>query len=232
MNIEQAIVRDTSLHVTSDRRPSQPTTNWIKIETKALSRKCPQKCPCQCHVPLERTTPKWLQGLIGVAFVRFVGTPLLNHRSCDFRNCGSHASKMGSIRYSYRFPTWLLQTGIDFTASWCCLSGVGGNWSLRIPQTITRLNVANKMVQAMKYSSVIEVRRIMQSYGVRAFDIFHSGYGHSVFHVCLVSLLQVTKADKFRSLSCAIVKIFVVACLKREPMSTGVILHLSKTCHI
>lgn len=173
--------RKTSLHSASSLMKSG-TTSWIEIETKPLARICHRRCPCQCHIPVQGNSPKWLQGLIGVAFVKFTGTPLLNQRSCNFKNCDSDARESGTIRYSYRFPTWLLQTGIDFAASWNAMSGLGGTWTLRIPRMINRVHIYNAICHAFEYSSVLEIRRIMRSYGLRGFDSFFDD-SHSLFRV-------------------------------------------------
>jgi hypothetical protein len=185
-NIEQTAnlySPDQPCHTTDASSHSNASVqSYIKIETKPLSRACPRRCPCQCHIPLEAATPRWLRGFIGAAFVNFTGTPLLNHRSCDFKSCdGRHGS--GSVRLSYIFPAWLLRTGIDFTASWRDVSGIGGSWSLRMPRIIDDVLFYNKIYTAMDGCSTIEAQRLMVMYGVRAFDTFPT--------TCFSSLLAV-----------------------------------------
>jgi hypothetical protein len=169
--------------------------SYIKIETKSLSRACSRRCPCQCHIPLKATTPRWLQGFIGAAFVNFTGTPLLNHRSCDFKNCdnGSHAS--GSVRFSYLFPAWLLQMGIDFTASWRDVSGIGGSWSLRMPRLIDDVWIYSRFVAALENGSASDVRRLMITHGVRVFDEFPSFPMTSVLTASIMRKLDSSKSD-------------------------------------
>jgi hypothetical protein len=190
-NIEQA----TTLY-----NPNQPcdTTNvsgqrnssvqsYVKIEMIPLPQACPRRCPCQCHVPLKATTPRWLQALIGTAFVNFTGTPLLNHRSCDLKNCGKGSHGSGSVRFSYLFPAWLLRTGIDFTASWRDVSSIGGSWSLKMPRTINDILLYEKISNAIERNSTIEVRRLMITHGVRAFDSFSFSSTNSLLSVSVTS---------------------------------------------
>jgi hypothetical protein len=75
--------------------------SYISIETNVLSR-CIKQCPCQCHIPMQGSTPQWLKGIIGTAFFKFVGTPLLNYRSCNFAKCENRSHGTGSARYYWR----------------------------------------------------------------------------------------------------------------------------------
>jgi hypothetical protein len=198
-NIEQTatIYNPGQLCDTTDASSRSKTSvqTYIKIETKPLSRACPRRCPCQCHIPLKATTPRWLQGLVGTAFVNFTGTPLLNHRSCDFKKCdkGTHGS--GSVRFSYLFPAWLLRTGIDFTASWRDVSGIGGSWSLKMPRMIDDALLYNRLSAAVENSSTTDVRHLMTTHGVRAFDEFPSFLINSVLTVSIIRDFGYSQSD-------------------------------------
>jgi hypothetical protein len=160
--------------------------SYIKIETKPLSRKCSRRCPCQCHVPFKAATPRWLQGLIGAAFVSLTGMPLLNRRSCNFRNCDNGRHRSGSVRFSYLFPTWLLRMGIEFTASWRDMSGIGGSWSLKMPQVIDDMWLYGKIAFAIEFDSIVDIQRFMATHRVRACDSFSSLQMKDLLNVSLV----------------------------------------------
>lgn len=110
--------------------------SYVKVETKSLSRTCHRKCPCQCHIPLKMVTPRWLQSLVRATLVTLTGTPILNHRSCDYKACANDTRGTGSVRFIYLFPAWLLRTSVKFNALSGSLSSVTGSWSLRVPRTI------------------------------------------------------------------------------------------------
>jgi hypothetical protein len=160
--------------------------SYIKIETKPLSRTCQRRCPCQCHIPVKAATPRWLQGLIGAAFVNLTGTPLLNHQSCNIKNCDDSRHGTGSVRFSYLFPTWLLRTGIVYTASWCDVSGIGGSWSLKMPRIVTGGWLYSKMYVAIERDSTTEVQHLMAMHGIRAYDSFAFGPRHNLLDVSII----------------------------------------------
>ncbi|KAF2124067.1 ankyrin [Dothidotthia symphoricarpi CBS 119687] len=165
----------------------QPTT-YVKIETKLVSRRCPRRCPCQCHIPLQGSTPKWLKGLIGSAFVNFTGTPLLNHRSCNFKKCGNQDPGSGSARFQYFFPSWLLPLGIELTSSWRSLGGLGGTWTLRIPRICFDSVIYNKLFYLFEDRFTVEdLQKFMSSYGLRAFDCFdYDGGYETIFAMAVI----------------------------------------------
>jgi hypothetical protein len=145
--------------------------SYVSIETNVLSSRCMKQCPCQCHIPMQGSTPQWLKGIIGTAFFKFVGTPLLNHRSCNFNKCENRSHAAGSAHFRYFFPTWLLPTGIEFAASWGALGGIGGTWSLRLPRTVVG-STYTIFHWLLEERSVQEIRQAMVIRGVRAFDVF------------------------------------------------------------
>jgi hypothetical protein len=163
---------------------SQPLGNhYVKLVTKPITRMCQLQCPCQCHKSTRAVTPRWLQGLIGTAFVNFTGTPVFNQRSCNIKSCESDPRKEGSARFQYYFPAWLLSVGIELTASWRSVSGIGGSWSLKIPQTIRDPVIYNKLLWTMQGGSLLDLRRTMNDYHVRAFDRFHRPTTSCLFNV-------------------------------------------------
>jgi hypothetical protein len=145
--------------------------SYVSIETNVLTR-CMKQCPCQCHIPMQGSTPQWLKGIIGAAFFKFVGTPLLNHRCCNFAKCENRLHGAGSARFRYFFPTWLLPTGIEFAASWGALGGIGGTWSLRLPRVVVDQSTYNFFLWLATEGSVQEFQRVMVDRGVRAIDVF------------------------------------------------------------
>jgi hypothetical protein len=188
MNEESTVTRDieraTTLHNPNRRNNSTHNVlkhdnsqlgTYIRIETKSIHKACSQQCPCQCHVPFKGTTPWWLQGVIGSAFINFTGTPLLNYRSCNFHGCHIDQDRTGSVRFQYLFPTWILKRGIQFTASWHALSGVGGNWTLRIPQIIDNGFIQYRLFVAMEHDTVVEVQGLLKKYCIRIFDTILEG---------------------------------------------------------
>jgi hypothetical protein len=148
------------------QRPS-----YVSIETNVL-RRCIKQCPCQCHIPMQGSTSQWLKGIIGTAFFRCVGTPLLNHRSCNFTKCENRSHSIGSARFRYLFPIWLLPTGIEFAASWGALGGIGGTWSLRLPRAVVGGNTYTLFHLLTEKCPVQKFRQAMVDRGVRAIDVF------------------------------------------------------------
>lgn len=152
-------------------------TSYVKIETKetATNRTCRSSCPCDCHVPCQGTTPRWLRCLIGVAFFKFTSAPLLNRRSCNYGLCHQKSNGTGSLYFRYLFPIWLLPLGIEVAASWRSLGGVGGTWSLKIPRVITDYWPGRELRRAIAYGTVLDMQRAMQLYGVKSIDMLLSG---------------------------------------------------------
>lgn len=152
-------------------------TSYVKIETLATTtnRTCRSSCPCDCHVPCQGTTPRWLRGLIGVAFFKFTSAPLLNRRSCNYGHCHQSSNATGSLHFRYFFPVWLLSLGIEVAASWRSLGGVGGTWSLKIPRVITDYWPGRELRRAIAYGTVLDMQRAMQLYGVKSIDMLLSG---------------------------------------------------------
>lgn len=177
MNSPSSIMEGSS-PVVADNSPS--TENYIKIETKPLSRTCRPRCLCQCHIPFQTATPLWLRSLIGVAFINSIGTPLLNYRSCNLRTCRD--ARSGSVQFTYLFPCWMLKLGIKFMASWEVLSGFGGTWTLRIPRIIDDGDLRVSLVHAMRNNDIPDVQRFMAKHRIRPFDSFSWG-GQSLFTV-------------------------------------------------
>lgn len=160
--------------------------NYIKIETKPVSRTCGPRCFCQCHIPFQSASPLWLRSLIGVAFVNSVGIPLLNYRSCNSATCRDVRS--GSVQFTYLFPCWLLKLGIKFAASWEVLSGFGGTWTLRIPRIIDDGDLRVSLVHAMRNNDIPDVQRFMAKHSIRPFDSFSWG-SQCLFTVSILKVM-------------------------------------------
>ena len=94
--MEKAACMGTMSSTTDDTLVDQQinVTSYVKIETLATTtnRTCKSSCPCDCHVPCQGTTPRWLRGLIGSAFFSFNSVPLLNRRPCNYGHCCQSSS--------------------------------------------------------------------------------------------------------------------------------------------
>jgi len=148
-------------------------TSYIEIETirTTTHRTCRSSCPCDCHTPLRGTTPKWLRGLLGVAFFNFTSVPSLNRRPCNYGHCLQGSNESRALRLRYFFPAWLLPIGIEVAASWQSLSGVGGTWSLKIPQVINDNDATACLENALLHRSLLEIEKVMIQYEIRGFDM-------------------------------------------------------------
>jgi hypothetical protein len=110
---------------------------YVEIRTKAIGKSCRKSCICQCHIPFQGETPRWLRGLLGNLFFSFTGTPVLNHRSCNISSCGADPGSGGAVKFRYTFPTWILSKSIHVIGDWTDLTGMGAVWSFQIPQMYT-----------------------------------------------------------------------------------------------
>ena len=148
-------------------------TSYIKIDTISTTTNptCRSACPCDCHIPLQGTSPRWLRGLLGVAFFKFTSVPSFNRRPCNYGHCHQGSNGTGALHFRYFFPTWLLPIGIEVAASWQSLSGIGGNWSLRIPKVINDCDATRCLWDALLDESLFEVEKIMIQYEMRGFDM-------------------------------------------------------------
>lgn len=144
----------------------------IKFEMQKPGPRCRSKCPCQCHIRLRGSTPRWLRGLIGTVFYDLSGVPIINRRACNFALC--RGATNGSARVEYVLPTWILPCAIEATTSWHTLSGAGGTWSLRVPQYINNTKVCNEFHTLAKRGTVAEFQVLMSVSEMRAFDAFDS----------------------------------------------------------
>jgi hypothetical protein len=187
--VEEAVMSSAvgnTRHPSANCSSGQAIDGLVVIETQSNRCKCQKHCPCQCHVAYGGNSPKWLQGLFGAAFFNFTGLPLLNRRSCNFRNCANGATQKASIHVQYVFPTWALPFAIEFSASWRYLGGIGGSWSLKIPRIfpdhVRRLNYI------LRHGTVADLQIAMHEHGLRAFDIFDGWCGSpTLFSVRLQS---------------------------------------------
>jgi len=148
-------------------------TSYIKIDTisTTTNRTCRSACPCDCHIPLQGSSPRWLRGLLGVAFFKFTSVPSFNRRPCNYGHCHQGSNGAGALRFRYFFPTWLLPIGIEIAASWHSLSGVEGTWSLKIPQVINDDDATRRLEYAFLYHSPLGIEKVMIQYEIRGFDM-------------------------------------------------------------
>lgn len=178
--MEKAACRSTISSITDGTMIDQQTkcNSHIKIETieATTDRTCKSSGPCDCHIPLVATTPRWLRGVIGAAFFKFASVPLLNRRLCNYGRCRHNSNGTGALRFQYFLPTWLLPMGTEFAACWRSLGGIGGVWSLEIPQVVDDNFVHWSLTSALRNGAVVEVQRMMEHYGVWGFDMLTTLY--------------------------------------------------------
>lgn len=143
--------RMAGFELESEYKSSSATA--VRIEATPAYRRCEPFCACQCHIMLAGQTPRWLQAVFGALFYQFTGTPLLYRRPCNSPRC---LPRGGSFRFEYLFPTSILPLILRVTGTWNDLSGLGGSWTLRIPDhvPITMQAVFNMIHQAASPQSV------------------------------------------------------------------------------
>lgn len=160
--------------------------SFVRIETTPVHDNCPPRCPCPCHNALKGATPRWLHGLLDAAFIDLTGTPLLNHRSCNVKDCHGKISRSGSLTFCYLFLSWLLKTGINVTASWNSLSGIGGTWALRILHIIGDSNLHASMTVAMRHDPISNIQQRMAKYNIKSFDLFYGRQNMFTVSTCSI----------------------------------------------
>ncbi|PSN75560.1 ankyrin, partial [Corynespora cassiicola Philippines] len=148
------------------------SNNYITIQTRLTPRGCRLGCLCQCHIPVENATPRWLRGVIGTAFFRYAGTPILNRRTCNVPKCSAREKRLGSLSFYYRFPSWLFSTAFEITTQWSDLQGIRSTWALRIPKNMNgfQVNRINDVLADKSISSSHRLLEYMISNGIRAID--------------------------------------------------------------
>ncbi|KAF2259503.1 hypothetical protein CC78DRAFT_620985 [Lojkania enalia] len=169
--------------------------SYLRIKARSLESQCSPRCQCQCHIPFQGRSPRWLQGLMGTMFYHFTGTPVLNHRSCDTLQCRSGGQESGTMYFQYHFPVWLLPMGIIFTGTWKDLRGSEATWTLRIPRTIEPIWLFNQLRYMIQQKQPSDLMKFMSDKGIRVTDIDHYGDSvlrHALFHgrgdICLTLL--------------------------------------------
>ncbi|KAH6629070.1 hypothetical protein C7974DRAFT_180390 [Boeremia exigua] len=179
-HLEKAVVSSTSTAIASGRPSVQPISpsavalkeDYVVFKMQRASQECRQQCPCQCHIALRGSTPRWLQGLMGTVFLSLSGVPLINRRVCDFKGCSGKGAANGAARLQYVMPTWALPYAIETTATWRTLGGVGGTWTLRIPRFMNTNNLYSKFLWMATRGTVEDFQKLMSVSGMRAFDAF------------------------------------------------------------
>ncbi|KAF2117146.1 hypothetical protein BDV96DRAFT_644579 [Lophiotrema nucula] len=168
-------------HLIPSTRGVHDLDSYVMVETRDIRRTCTSKCLCQCHVPFQGSTPRWLQGLVGSMFCRFVGTPLLNHRLCNVLRCSQKKSQ-GAVHFQYFFPGWFLPYGILVSGTWDGLMGAGATWTLKIPRFVDQ-NLSGRFLYIIQNHTVEHLRRFMAEYTIRAFDV--DVYGTHILQIAL-----------------------------------------------
>jgi hypothetical protein len=75
--------------------------------------------------------------------------------------------------------------GIEFTATWRSLTGLGGTWSFNIPRVISDDSmVFRRLHRAVRYGSLATFQQTMELNRIRVFDVFR---GHQIFALIDVS---------------------------------------------
>lgn len=78
------------------------------------SRRCHEACACRCHDRMTRTSPKFLNNVLGMLFFRYVGLPVISS-SCNVVKCSNQYSRI--VRISYTFPSWFLFKTVEMVAA-------------------------------------------------------------------------------------------------------------------
>ncbi|KAJ4988253.1 b-cell lymphoma 3-encoded protein [Stagonosporopsis vannaccii] len=156
-------IRSESLVKTDDR---------VIFELQRAPKGCRSQCPCQCHIALSGSTPRWLQGLMGTMFFSLSGVPLINRRACNFKGCSAKGAANGKAYFQYVMPTWALPYAIGTAATWNTLGGLGGTWSLRIPRFMNDHTLYQRFGWLCRRGTVEDFQKLMSRSGMRAIDLF------------------------------------------------------------
>lgn len=100
----------------------------------SLSRKCHSRCRCQCHRPISRGSPDYLQPAIGAFFLSYKTLPVLGNTSCDDSACERRQNPR--LEFHYYLPRWLFSRAVHFSLSWDSLNGMGATLHLKLPRVI------------------------------------------------------------------------------------------------
>jgi hypothetical protein len=154
----------------SSRSTAFPTTH-VRLETKPVLQSCQRRCPCQCHIACEGSSPRWLRGLLGAAFVKTSGLPLLGRRPCNTSRCYSHSARSGSLHIQYVFPMWFLMLAVEATTTWSGLSGINGTWTFKIPRVLQKPGLYANILVCLRSGNSEDLMKLMTREGMRSFDI-------------------------------------------------------------
>lgn len=137
LDLENLLRLATSENTTIDRRHSDTThaANDLVSFPAILTRVCPPRCACQCHLATCTGTPKWYQAAIGILFLKFNGMPLLSSQKCDRLDCSGRRS---SLRLAYYFPIWFISRAIYAAVSWHGPLGLSASILLRFPRVVSQ----------------------------------------------------------------------------------------------
>lgn len=152
-------------------RSTASSTTHVRFETKPVLQSRQRRCPCQCHIAYEGTSPRWLRGLLGAAFVKSSGLPVLGRRACNISRCYSHSARIGSLHVQYVFPVWFLQLAVEATTTWSGLSGINGTWTFRIPRILQDSGLYNDLLSCLQSGDSEDLMKFMTREGIRSFDV-------------------------------------------------------------
>lgn len=165
--------------------PEEENGDYVMIRTKSFDKSCYEPCPCQCHIPVQGTSPRWLRGMIGSLFLNFTGTPLVNHRSCNAPKCGTRHRGRGSIHFQYFFPRWLLPMGVEITGTWRDVMSTAATWSIQVPRVVTDLKICDELFSLVESRSVLELQQYLVENKIALIDL--SADGSTIFEVYTTS---------------------------------------------
>jgi hypothetical protein len=152
-------------------RSTASSTTHVRFETKPVLQSCQHRCLCQCHIAYEGSSPRWLRGLLGAAFIKTSGLPLLGRRTCNTSRCYSHSARSGSLHIQYVFPMWFLQLAVEATTTWSGLSGINGTWTFRIPRVLQENGLYDDLLVCLQSGNSGDLMKFMTRKGIRSFDI-------------------------------------------------------------
>lgn len=97
-NISQLLRNSIAQHT-----PPGPT---LRVRT-SIRQSCTGLCKCNCHQSKNLSSPPWLRGLIGLLFIGYTGSPILNRNlPCSERLCQKNSSSLLIVKYY--FPSCFL----------------------------------------------------------------------------------------------------------------------------
>jgi len=104
-------------------------------------------------------------------------------------SAGAKITRHGSAKFEYWFPAWFLRLVVAASGTWSDLNGIGGSWSLRIPETISNNGIFS-LIQHI--DSPTKVEQFMTTYRISPRAIDESGDA-----ILFVSAIPQTSGKQF-----------------------------------